>query len=147
MLAVVFGVLWICFLGSSDFFARIWYPTDTVQGWRTIRETRTTSGDRVLLFRNPFRVEERGDYVLRNIVPPQLAFYLDRPIDGLTDLSMVVARSGGHAVFAISFTDSIEHGRDLAELRRVYPEALVGDQVVFDLRSPRPKPNGAAQVP
>ena len=147
MLAGVFGVLWGCFLGSSGFFARNWYPTDSVRAWQTIRETRTTSGERVLLFRNPFRVEERGSYVFRNIVPPQLAFYLDRPIEAAMDLTAVVPQSGGHAIFAISLDDLNKHGRDLAELRRVYPEALVGDQVVFDIRTLRVGRDDAAQVP
>lgn len=130
-------------VGADDYFGRLWYPPDEVRAWQSIHDQWTGSGDRVVLFRDPVRVETRGGYVFRNVVPPQLAYYLDRSLDAESNLSAVGAGPAHAVLFVMPFSDTISHGRRLGDVRRRYPDKLVGNQVVFDLRKRvGPKPGG-----
>jgi hypothetical protein len=144
-LAVVVG----CSLrGTDDYFARISYPSGEVAAWKAIHG-RTEVGDRLLLFRNPVRVERRGGYVFRNLVPPHQAFYLDRAFDVQTGLGAVVGQAGRYAGFVIPISDAIRHRRGLEPVRRRFPEVAVGSKVFFDLgaRFGKDGPAGAGVGP
>ncbi|MFQ5501801.1 MAG: glycosyltransferase family 39 protein, partial [Phycisphaerae bacterium] len=123
--------------GTREYFARTAFPPAAVEDWRRIREM-TAGGDRVLLFRNPIRIELRGGYRFRNIVPPQIAYYLDRRLGVERDFERVADQAGSFAVFVIPSRDA-----DLFEpawrgpLGRFRRMSLEG-KVVFDLRSPGP---------
>ncbi len=120
--------------GTDDYFARISYPSGEVAAWKAIRGL-TETGDRLLLFRNPVRVERRGGYVFRNLVPPHQAFYLDRAFDVQTGLDAVVGQAGRYAGFVIPISDAIRHRRGLEPVRRRFPEVAVANKVFFDLRA------------
>lgn len=131
------GTLLVELMGVDEYFQRV--SNDLVlevDDWRRIRRL-THDGDRVLLFRNPVREERRGDYRLRNVVPPQLAYYLDRAFAVEEDFSRVRAREKGFAMFILSKSDAVRNGEALSVLRRAYEERPLNMEVVFDLRRRR----------
>lgn len=132
-LVILFGLR-----GIDAYYERTAYPPDAVIAWRHIHDEETRPGDRLLLFRDPVRDEQRGEYHLRNIVPPQIAFYLDRAFDAEPDLQRVLA-DVDHAVFVIPVTDAVGLGGRLAPLKRRFPNRQVGNQVVFKLKERRPE--------
>lgn len=79
--AVAIAVLIFLLAGQrtvdSLFSQRTWKP-DFVRYCEDLRAS-TPPGERVVLERDPIATETFGGYVFRNIVPPQLAYYLDRP--------------------------------------------------------------------
>ena len=101
--------------------------------WEQVREM-TSPGDRVVLYRDPFRVEQRGSYRFRNLVPPQLAYYLDRLLATETDFARVGEGHGCGALFVLSKADAVIHGEALRVLRLRFPEIPLAWEVVFDLR-------------
>ncbi len=122
--------------GTREYFARTAYPPAAVEDWRRIREM-TTAGDRVLLYRNPYRIELRGGYRFRNIVPPQIGYYLDRRLGVERDFERVAEQAGSFAVFVMPSRDADffepSWRSPLGRFRRMPLEG----KVVFDLRSPR----------
>ncbi|MFQ5429729.1 MAG: ArnT family glycosyltransferase [Phycisphaerae bacterium] len=121
---------------TRDYFARTSRPEIEVSTWRAIHE-RTKTGDRLLVYQDPVRTEQRGGYRFRNLVPPQWAYYLDRAFDVERDFARVIDRSDSHALFILPVRDAIARGEALAELRRRFHERLEGTRVVFDLRQKR----------
>ncbi|RIK66538.1 MAG: hypothetical protein DCC65_09280 [Planctomycetota bacterium] len=79
--AVAITVLTLLLAGQrtvdSLFSQRSW-KLDFVRYCEELRAA-TPRGERVVLERDPISRETFGGYVFRNIVPPQLAYYLDRP--------------------------------------------------------------------
>ena len=104
-----------------------------VQDFRRIHES-TAERDRIFLFLNPVRIEQRAGYRFRNVVPPVLAYYLDRPFDVQTDFAKVSAGRRTHSIFVISKKDAVRHGEALHVLRRRFREIPLTFEVVFDLR-------------
>lgn len=132
---VVMTIMAVGYSGTQDYFDRISrsYPPEVVADWKTIHQ-RTTPHERVLLFRNPILVEERGGYRFRNLVPPQLAYYLDRSIDVEQDFFKVTTRRETHSVFVISKAEAVIHHEKLASLRQEFPEDPLRLLVVFELK-------------
>lgn len=128
-------------LGVDQYFSRTAFPPEETVAWAAI-SARTRGDARVLLFRNPVRVEERGEYVFRNIVPPQVAFYLDRRFAVESSPAAVAGRAEGYAGYVIPIVDAIHQGERLAGLRRRFSEEAVGSLVWFDL-GPREGPDGS----
>ncbi len=148
MILVLVVVVGFSLRGVDDYFARISYPPGAVAAWQDFHD-RTEAGDRLLLFRNPVRVERRGGSVFRNLVPPQQAFYLDRAFDVQADFGVVVGQAGRYAGFVVPISDAIRHRRGLEVVRRRFPEVAVGSEVFFDLgaRFGEDGPAGAGGVP
>ena len=101
--------------------------------WRRVHRM-TATGDRVALFHDPRRIEQRGGFRFVNLVPPQLAYYLDRAIDVETDFARVAAGRSRWAVFVLSKADAVIHGGALRPLRLRFAEVPLSREVVFDLR-------------
>ena len=144
------GVVWaaggvtvvFAILGVNRFYDRVALPIGEVQAWRRVHERvverwkRRYPEDevtaRVLLYRNPVRLETRGGYVLRNIVPPQMAYYLDMPFDVESNLIRAAREAGQYEGFLLSARDAIDHGGQLRAFREVYNEVPVGEWVLFE---------------
>lgn len=104
-----------------------------IDDWRAVREM-TAPTDRVLLYHDPFRVERRGGYVFRNIVPPHMAWYMDRAMGVERDVGNLPIDARSYAVFVIDSRSAARlHERDQQVFRGLPANALVG-QVVFDMR-------------
>jgi len=86
------------FQGAGDLFARQDRPMEEIADFRAIHAA-TRSGDRIVLFENPYRVEQRGDYEFRNIVPPQLPYYLDRAFTVTGRISDLPTLAAEHRAF------------------------------------------------
>lgn len=78
--AAVLIALLACQRGVDDFFARRQCPMEFIEACRAMRAA-TVPDERVVLQGDPIVTEQFGSYVFRNITPPQLAYYLDRPFD------------------------------------------------------------------
>jgi len=128
--------------GVDDYFLRRGFLEDEIRGWIGIRE-RTRPDERVLLLRNPYRVEQRGGYTFRNIVPPQIAWYLDRPIDVAASIDDVVARHRSVGAFVLPVQDAVRFGPVLQPLRALGRDEQVGSLVMFDFDAAEPRPTPA----
>ena len=120
-------------LGVDDYFSRTAYPPEEAAAWALIRQ-RTAGDAGVLLFRNPYREEQRGGYVFRNIVPPHLAFYLDRRFAVEKSPEAATARADAYAGYVIPIADAIRQGERLQPLRGRFPEEVLGNLVWFEFR-------------
>jgi|GEM_PF-1791798 len=103
-----------------------------IADWRQVHEM-TSPADRVVLYRDPIKVEQRGGYRFRNIVPPQLAYYLDRPLAVETDFARVGEGAERGAVYMLPKADAVIHGEALRVLRLRFREIPLTREVVFDL--------------
>lgn len=68
-----------CRLGTDRFFAVESCPAEYVAAWKAMHHGDPAETP-LRLGWNPIHVSRFGGYAFRNIVPPQLAYYLDRPI-------------------------------------------------------------------
>lgn len=76
ILAILFGSQ----AGVNHLYSQRSLPEDLVEACQKIRNE-TPPGQRIVLMRDPVAREAFGGYVFRNIIPPQLAYYLDRPYE------------------------------------------------------------------
>ena len=134
MFAVMGAILAFAFHGTEDYFARISSPPDAVLAWAQINRA-TRPDDRMLLYSSPVLEEWRGDYRFRNLVPPQMAYYLDRAFDVEQDPNAVPQKAPLHAAYLVPLKKAAEQESSWVDLRHRYASALVGPYVVFDLRS------------
>lgn len=126
-------VLVFALAGTDDYFSRVSYSSDAAAAWQQIGR-RLDPRDRVLLYRSPILIEDRGGYRFRNIVPPQQAYYLDRAFGAERDLQAVQARSDAYAMFVIPVFDALSPGGPIAELERHFDGVQMGPFVVFNFR-------------
>ncbi len=84
--AVVFALR-----GVSNYFSRVSCPDVQIEAWKRVNML-TLQTSRVLLNWEPLAVERHGDFVFRNVVPAQLAFYMDRAFDMDSTLASLVNR-------------------------------------------------------
>ncbi len=133
--------------GARDYFDTA-YPDlmYDVRAWKGIHD-RTSPGDRLLLHRDAVRAESHGGYRFRNIVPPQLAYYLDRPFDVESSLDRVPQAAATHVLFVLPIKDAVMKGGRLHALRVQFREELVAGAVVFDLRRAPAAPSPARETP
>lgn len=80
--------------GVDEFFARRQCPMEFIEACRAMHSA-TPPGERVVLQGDPIVTERFGSYVFRNITPPQLAYYLDRPFDVQRDASSADSGTSG----------------------------------------------------
>lgn len=76
----------------DDLFRRRSWKLEFVEASRRLRE-KTPEDSRVVTPVNPIRIERFGDYEFRNIVPPQLVWYLDRTMVGPSGGEQPTSRS------------------------------------------------------
>jgi hypothetical protein len=137
MYAILAMIMAVAFRGTDGYFARTSYPIEVIAAWAEINH-RTRPDDRVLLYGNPVLEEQRGGYRFRNVVPPQLAYYMDRAFDVEPDLSGAIAKASMHAAYVVPMKVVMEQSSRAADLEARYAARAIGPFVVFDLRSQRP---------
>jgi hypothetical protein len=76
--------------GVQQYFARKFLPDATMAAWREVNR-QTRPAERVLLHWNPVQFDRYGTSGYRTIVPPQLAYYMDRAFDVQPDATQAVA--------------------------------------------------------
>lgn len=77
--------------GVSNYFARVSCPNVQIEAWKRINML-SLPNNRVLLNWEPVAVERHGEFVFRNVVPAQLAYYVDRAFDVDSSLPELVNR-------------------------------------------------------
>lgn len=89
--AIIMG----CVRGTNDYFAKVSYPPKDVLAWKGAARA-TNPDERIVLNWNPIRSEWHGAFEFRNIVPPQMTYYLDRAFVVVTDKGELdrLARAG-----------------------------------------------------
>jgi 4-amino-4-deoxy-L-arabinose transferase-like glycosyltransferase len=140
---IVFGVTaLVCFVVTDRFYAYEKYA-EPVKAWRALAQA--VGPGRLLLYRDMAYVERRGGYVLRNIVPPQFAYYLDRAYDVESDFNEVVRRMPEYEGFAISVPDALRNREGIALLRQRFRDREMFGLVLFE--SPRAQPIEQSTAP
>lgn len=76
--------------GTQRYFAKTFLPERTITAWRDVNQL-TRPDERIVLQWDPIQFDRYGAFAFRTIVPPQLAYYLDRAFDVRTDASHAVA--------------------------------------------------------
>ncbi len=137
---LVYGVI-----GTQAYFERLSRPPVEPAAWTWIR-ARTAPGERVLLMRNPYREELRGTYLFRNVIPPHMAWYLDRRLGVEPNPAHVPQRAADFAVYVVEWGDFISRSEELSVLRPIFPlaEGIEGFLAVVDLRTRTSRPGDAA---
>ncbi len=122
------------FKGTSDLFARQDRPTEEIADFRAIHAA-TRSEDRLVLFENPYRVERRGDYEFRNIVPPQLPYYVDRAFTVTGRISDLPLLATEHRVFIRPHDGLLRRplGAGEREALEQWPVRPLGLYLLYDL--------------
>jgi len=122
------------FQGTTTLYMRQDRPTEEIADLKAIHAA-TAAGDWVVLFENPYRVERRGNYEFRNIVPPQLPYYLDRAFTVTGRISDLPVLAGDHRVF-VRPRDGLLR-RPLSEDERLaleqWPQRALGLYLLYDL--------------
>ncbi len=118
--------------GVQDYFGRLAYVAP-IEDLELIRE-RTAPDESLVLFGDHIRFEQRGAYRLRSIIPPQFAYYLDRPFVATRSVSDGLVAASHNLLFVISKADAVRQGRSLESLRRQCLEEPLQHLVVFRAR-------------
>ena len=122
--------------GALTMFAAEWYGRlPEISAWQEIHR-RTRPGDRVLLSWDPIVRQQHGGYEFRNITPPQLAYYLDRPLDVERDLTGAAERARDHACYVVPWPEAFAHQAEMRFLCSRFAVYGVGTKVVVDFRNP-----------
>lgn len=99
--------------------------------WREVHR-RTRTNDRVLLNDPTYIVEQRGQYLFRNIAPPQIAYYMDRAFTVEVNPALI-SRHIGDCVCFVGPKDAVFAGDPcLAQLLATYPSQSVSDRLIID---------------
>lgn len=77
---LVLVVLFFTLRETDSLFRRVQCPPEYVAVWQHMRES-SPPDERIPLPWDPIVKESFGDYVFRNITPPQMAYYLDRSFE------------------------------------------------------------------
>lgn len=98
-LVVIMGGAALC--GAQRYFARTFLPENTITAWREINRL-ARPDERVILQWDPIQFDRYGSSAFRTIVPPQLAFYMDRAFDVQADAARAVALgAAANALFVV----------------------------------------------
>lgn len=77
--------------GTSNYFSLVSCPAAQIEAWKRMNAL-TMPNSRALLNWEPVAIERHGEFVFRNVVPAQLAYYMDRAFEVDTNLPALVAR-------------------------------------------------------
>jgi len=117
-----------------------------LEDWAAIGRM-TAPTDVVAVYDNPFRVERRGGYEFRNIVPPHLAWYMDRRLRVVTDVAGLPASAAGCAVFAMDALEAESVRDQLDPVIESLGFTNLHRWLVVDLRAPsRPGAGASPEV-
>jgi 4-amino-4-deoxy-L-arabinose transferase-like glycosyltransferase len=127
--------------GTDGYFTIVSYPGEAVSAWRQINAA-TGPNDRVLFYLDPVLPEQRGQYLLRNLVPTQQTYYLDRPFGVEKNLAAVIEKASDYSVYVLPVSVALSRSEHVSALESRFPckvlgmgEAGSGYAVeVFDLR-------------
>jgi 4-amino-4-deoxy-L-arabinose transferase-like glycosyltransferase len=128
-----------CLGRTNDYFSRESYSTESIRAWREI-DSRTEPDAKIAYFRDPTLEERHGSYVFRNLIPPQMSYYVDRSFVVATDAQAVRAAAKVCSMFVIPFDDAQSHSEMMIELSRQYPGQVVGPLMLVDLRGSGSQP-------
>src|SRR5205823_3994099 len=81
--------------------------------------------------------EPHGAYQFRNIVPPHLAYYLDRRVESTRDATVAQRMAGPFAVWVISMDREGPEPEILRPLPRTFPVYRNGRFLIVDLKPQR----------
>lgn len=124
---------------TNDYFSRESYSPLVVGVWKQLNMM-TQPTDRIGLYVDPIVVERRGSYVFRNIVPPHMAFYLDRRHSVCRDLTSVPGLERDHALFLmpVQAAEAYEGEPEMQRLHARYRLHIRPAFIWFDLRTAAP---------
>ncbi|HWL93768.1 MAG TPA: glycosyltransferase family 39 protein [Phycisphaerae bacterium] len=141
--SILYGVLAVVavteLIGADRYFARTFVDNATIAAWREIQR-RTQPSDRVMLSWSPVTHESAGNWALRTIDPPQLAYYMDRAFDVTTDPRFVMESARTHPLYVIPQVTILKDPAKFESLRR-FNAAPAGDLLLIEVRQ------GAAATP
>jgi hypothetical protein len=141
--ALVVVVIACCLRRSDAYFQWSLYEEE-VRAWQTLNEA-TAPNVRILFPRDPRDESPHGGYVFRNIIPPQMAYYLDRSWMTARTVDEIIAAADDRTLFVIEARDADAAPEAMAALGERFPLTRLGPLLVFDLR---PSPvEGAAGGP
>jgi hypothetical protein len=140
MAFIVIAAAFMCQKGINDYFSRVSFSPENIRAWREIN-SRTAPDAKIAYFRDPTLVERHGSYRFRNLIPPQMAYYVDRAFIVATDARAVQAAAKQCAMFVIPFDDAQAHTEMMIELSRQYAGQVVGPMMLVDLREGRKGPS------
>lgn len=87
--------------GAQRYFARSFLPENTIAAWQEINRL-ARPDERVILQWDPIQFDRYGSSAFRTIVPPQLAYYMDRAFDVQADAAHAVALgAAANALFVV----------------------------------------------
>jgi 4-amino-4-deoxy-L-arabinose transferase-like glycosyltransferase len=121
-----------CFLRSAEFFRRQSLSPELVATWRYVHR-HTAPDERIVVCREPVRVERHGRHVFRNLTPPQFAYYLDRPFSVGLEPERVLALAGSHQVLLLTGQTAFGNASLARWLMGRYSWQQVGSDYVFAL--------------
>lgn len=122
--------------GLQRLFAREHRPPGEIEDYREIARL-VPPGERIVMYLNPYRLERRGAYEFRNIVPPQLAWYIDRPMTVERDPAKIAALAETHAAFVIRSEEAAANREALRGIFDAFEMSILQGQVVVHLDRPK----------
>lgn len=141
MVCVVFGI--VCFvelIGTESYFARTSNSPDKVEAWTAVHEA-TRSTDRVAIYEDPVRFERWNGWQQRNIVPPQLTYYMDRAFDVITDPTKLQSETDRYSLYVVPLS-VVSAAPERFGFLKDCPGKTVGGQLLLDLTHRVNKPGG-----
>jgi hypothetical protein len=122
--------------GTERLFARAHRPVAEIEDFQAIADL-VAPGERIVMYRNPYRVERRGGYAFRNVVPPQLAWYVDRRVTVEREPVKIGELAVNHPVFVIPTRDAAASREMFDELIGSYQLTVLNWHAVVHLNQPR----------
>lgn len=122
-----------CCLRRTDAYFRWTRYKDEVRAWKAMNAM-TQPNERVLLPGDPRDASPHGTYVFRNIMPPPMAYYLDRPWTAVERFDEIVRHADDHALFMMKASEAAALSEAVAALRERFTMLDLGPFVAFDLR-------------
>jgi len=123
--------------GTEDYFQRRSFSPERVRALMALT-AQLGADEGVLLFENIVDHDRRGVYRYRNLVPPQIPYYLDRPAVVARDRA-AVEQFAPHASVLLILGDLVRPGSParvlLDELGGRYPQYLRHPYIIIDLKS------------
>jgi len=133
VLALVIGAF--CIRGTMDYYQRVKWPAEEWAAWREIHDA-TSANERVALAWSPIAVERQGHYEFRNIVPAQMAYYLDRAFDVIADSADAERFADDHRMLVFRARTASLCNPLLAGVAGQCPAKAIGPLVVVGWHGP-----------
>lgn len=122
--------------GANGLFSRRSFSPELIRAWKAVAE-KLSPHDRVVLVDSPYKVERRGVYEFRNIVPPHMVYYLDRPLFVEDAASRSALSSDAGSVLLVTLPPSERAAAVLSRVDGKNPRYMVHPLLVADLEPGR----------